>query len=477
MEKMKKIVGCALCLLALPVMAACGSKSKLSTPSGGGGGNTQQPGSGDEGREAGNGNPGAKRATATIAWPAEAGPIVWGYDLKQPESAKGFTNAMARSVLIDDGMTIVRVPIFLNSFDPTTHKIIPTETRTATALAAAKEAMKVRPGVKVFASLKLDNDNGRTTFPEWAYNAQLKRVRTDVYADMLTEYLLYMKNNGVPVHYLAIDNEPEYTASGIQGSTYSMYIDILDGVRRKTASLGVDMPTQFVAPECYGPKQEYIDLVANVISADRGDLITILGTHYYPLYRNANLLGRLKKLVEAGQGRPLWNTEAHYDALSEAQIAKGWNEMDRANLFMVATFDGFDQGCNGMFFWAYKRDESNAKGSLSRKLVQTTVGATHAAIDINSGKDAVDRGFNIRAFVRDRSVAVWIANTDSQVKDYTIEVAGHKLGSDASYSIWNDAVWNRKPYTQVAGSVVVAGDVATITIPARSISLVEFSLQ
>ena len=438
---------------------------------------------------------------AVITYPLIDNPIVWGYDVKQPESANGFTVNLAKGLFEEDGMGILRVPIFLNYYNESDRTVMENHSKVQAAMAAIQTAVQVKSDVKIFASLKIEGMNGtgvngnEGTFPAWAYNSapiptnnpQNGYVKADVYIDMLVNFFLYMKKNNITIHYLAVDNEPEHSCSGFDRN-YDLYIEVIDGLKSKFASLEFEMP-QLVAPEPLGPKEEHINFVKYIVDTKkRGDLIDIVGTHYYPIWRwnNANLQSRLKRIADAGQGRPLWNTEAHYDALDQIKKAENWTELDRANQFMVTNFDCFDLGCNGYFIWAYRRADSDLKGSICRQLAQSTADATHAPIDINPvGKNAVDCGFNIRAFVKNKTVTVWITNMkdkddpkDNTKTGYTLAINGETIKDDATFLIWTDSSWSKSPYSPSTGNATVSTDrkYITFTIPDRSMSLLTFNI-
>jgi len=528
---MKNIALCLLSFLAVAIMVSCGSKGAPEpAPKPDTGNNGDNPGDGKDSVTNGKGSlhplqQGTENsyslANAVISLPTVMNPMVWGYDLKQPQAAdKTYTSALANSLFNEDGMTFIRVPIFCNYFNQSDCSLQEANSFWVNVKTAIQTTMAVKPDVKIFASLKLEGiygisvdgyDGGPNlgTFPTWAYNSapDLTKnytqgsVKADVYTAMLANYLLYMKRNGFPVDYLAIDNEPEHSCTGFD-RLFDLYISVLDGLKAKAATMGFDMPKQFVAPEPIGPKQQHIDFVNYVLTTkNRGDLMTVLGLHYYPTLRyNAPVLqSRLKQIVAATKGCPLWMTEAHYDPLD--QITTGslsnvpgigaWTELDRANLFMVTNFDLFDSGCSGYFMWAYKRDDTNTKGSVCRELAHSTVGYTPAPIDINlnpdgSSKNAVDRGFNIRSLVNGKAVSVWITNirdagatTDITKKDYVIAVRRNTVQKVDSYLVWNDACWAKSPYSAATGPTPAISDdgkYITFTIPDRCMALLKFEM-
>ena|GEM_PF-1637630 len=520
---MKKITLCLLSFLAVSIMVSCGSKgSPEPAPAPDTTGNNgDNPGDGKDSITNGKGSlhplqQGTETsyplANAVISTPVVANPMVWGYDVKNPTDANSFTTSLATNLFNEDGMTMLRVPIFCNYFNQSDHTVQETNSYWVAAMKATKAAMQIKPDVKIFASLKIEGiygvsvDGGTTlgTFPTWAYNSSSKGitdnpnngyVNATVYTDMLANYLLYMKKNGVPVDYLGIDNEPEHSCTGFDRN-FALYITVLDSLKAKAATMGFDMPKQFVAPEPLGPKQQHIDFVNYIVTTkNRGDLMTVLGTHYYPVWRynNPDLQSRLKQIVAAAKGRPLWMTEAHYDALTSDQISQGWTELDRANLFMVTNFDLYDSGCSGYIMWSYKRtDSGSTKGSVCRELAQSTVGYTPAPIDINlnpdgTSKNALDRGFNIRALVNVKAVSVWITNirdagattTDITKTGYTIAVKGNTVQKIDSYLVWNDACWGTNSCSAATGpapTVSADGKYVTFTIPDRCMALLKFTL-
>ena len=87
------------------------------------------------------------------------------------------------------------------------------------------ERARVARGTKdfyIFASKKLD---GQNSFPAWTKDAD--GVISTEYVKLLTDYLLFMKNKGYEVDYLAIQNEEQYNEANITAQKHKEIIDAL----------------------------------------------------------------------------------------------------------------------------------------------------------------------------------------------------------------------------------------------------------
>lgn len=124
----------------------------------------------------------------------KGGPKVksWGYDVKQDGAARKLKPALAKEIFGDVGMNLIRVAVRATLGHPRKGDV--TGSAYADDLEAIANAKAFRPGLPVFASLKL---LGKETFPGWVKTGG--EVDAPRYAELLEDYLAFMKAKGVTV--------------------------------------------------------------------------------------------------------------------------------------------------------------------------------------------------------------------------------------------------------------------------------------
>ncbi|MEU7891182.1 cellulose binding domain-containing protein [Microbispora bryophytorum] len=166
-------------------------------------------------------------------------------------------------------------------------------------LATAKRAAEL--GVTVFASpwnppasmIETFNRNGQT-------NA--KRLRYDqyaAYAQHLNSFSTYMRNNGVNLYAISVQNEPDYAHDW----TWWTSTEMVKFLRENAGSIN----TRVIAPESF----QYVKSVSDPILNDSTALanVDIIGAHLYGT-SYSNFPYPLFK--QKGAGKDLWMTEVYY---------------------------------------------------------------------------------------------------------------------------------------------------------------------
>lgn len=250
-----------------------------------------------------------------------------GSDLTDAQRQKAFGNGQD-----DLGFTILR--IFVNPDSNQWNKAVPT----------AKFASQ--HGVKVFASpweppsnlAESDSNGGKLHLPKSNYTA---------YAQHLNNFGNYMKNQGVDLYAISVQNEPDYASEWTRWSTDET-TDFLANYADKITSTRVMSPESFqYAPETAswvkdGGKKYYTKILNNQKAFANCDLF---GTHFYGTQRAWMDFPALESC-----GKPIWMTEVYVP--NSSSDADTWPEaLDVAENI----HNGMTVGNMSAYVWWYIR--------------------------------------------------------------------------------------------------------------------------
>ena len=341
------------------------------------------------------------------------------YDVKNG-AAKVNTIAKANDLFVTDDMNGIRIPIYGNSgndIHPSAGVVI--ASGYTSILNSVTNAQNARNGKDfyVFASKKLD---GQSSFPAWTKDAN--GVIVSEYVKLLTDYILFMKSNGVEIDYLGIQNEEEYNEGNI---TIAKHKAIVDSIRVISVREGFKMPL-IVGYEGYGPNKA--NWVGNLKTAGWIDRMDVYGTHYYPQFRP---LSKLKKDLSYLGNIPFWSTEPHWDAQSDVD---DWEEAEKG----ICTFwEQIEVGMSGFMWWGYSRD-GNLRGNLMREFSVPLLGATMIDMNDIDGKGTNTYGkLQTRAFREDSIITVYAVNNSANSYDnYGFKLNTGYLDGSVSFRFW-----------------------------------------
>ncbi len=399
--------------------------------------------------------------------------IEWGYDIKQHNVVKSFTPEFAEEIYSEDRMALLRISLLPNEHNED-GSVIKGATRYTEAMQAIKIALNAKPDVIIFASLKLNGfliDGEHQTFPEWAREEGSQAVIPDEYIKMIKGFFRYMKDNEVNIHYFGVDNELVFNKADISPQDYYYIVsEIKSWINSQN---NIDMPL-FIAPEDYGPRAKWLE---GLLSIDPNkETVDLVGTHYYPAWRPFK---DLKALATVDISLPFWNSEVHWDKLTDEDIANGKDYIDWFELQLATTFEFFDLNGSVMTWWGYSRNKSG-----HRLMVTSTASYNRVkAIYGNSNTDSsipVKIPLNellVRAFKDENNrISVWISNNTNQNFDnFTIELDGKKPKGDIIQAKW-DSGWDgiSSPIlTKAQGK----DNYVVIKLLPRTISLVQFEIE
>lgn len=198
------------------------------------------------------------------------------------------------------GFSVLRIPVGENQSD------------WSRDLATAKRAVEL--GATVFASPWNPPASMTETFTRGSQtNAKrLKASSYGAYAQHLNDFTTYMRNNGVNLYAISVQNEPDYATEW----TWWTSAEITKFLRENAGSIS----TRVIAPESF----QYVKSMSDPILNDTAALanVDIIGAHLYGT-SYANFPYPLFK--QKGAGKDLWMTEVYYPN-SNANSGDAWPE-------------------------------------------------------------------------------------------------------------------------------------------------------
>jgi glucuronoarabinoxylan endo-1,4-beta-xylanase len=185
------------------------------------------------------------------------------------------------------GFSVLRIPVNENQSD------------WSRDLATAQRAVAL--GATVFASPWNPPASMTETFTRGSQTdaKRLKYSSYGAYAQHLNDFTTYMRNNGVNLYGISVQNEPDYASTW----TWWTATEIVNFLRANAGSIG----TRVIAPESF----QYVKSMSDPILNDATALanVDIIGAHLYGT-SYANFPYPLFK--QKGAGKELWMTEVYY---------------------------------------------------------------------------------------------------------------------------------------------------------------------
>ena len=408
-----------------------------------------------------------------------------GFDIKQPNKADSITQEIVRSLYIDDGMTILRVPYYgqIGSAGPGEFSDHGKQLY-AKVNRVIDMVLRVKPDVKIFASIRMaDNiqDGATKTFPKWVMKDGVnyektqrtngKDVDPDRYAVLMFDYLKYMHNLNYNIYALGVDNE-----SKLPGKTqYEATIKL----KKLLTESHIPIPL-IVAPEDDKPSP---DVLADFFRAapTAKNHVDIVGSHIYCATRRQQY-DQWKQLgqMAADSGKPFWQTELHWDTANNKWLPNFSNPLNSAEGALAVAFDFFDFGGSVFVWWSYTnpsiRKDNNIKHRIQPLFTKMMNGAQPLEMTplTLTGQNLVppDHGyerFHIRSFKKENDIIVWLLNvTDTPLPSYALNIDGKSISGEVSYYRWGDK------NTETKGTVKpVNQNRIELDIAARSIYMIQ----
>lgn len=392
-------------------------------------------------------------------------------DLKANLGGVGSDKA-ANDFFVLDGMNGVRIPV-LGSSDRPTHPsagVVDDSggyyTRLINSVNRAKKARGNNEFI-IFASKKL---NAKESFPDWVKDTN--GVIPEQYAIMLADFITYMKEKGIIIDVLGIDNEENFNEGNI---TPKKHIQIVDRLKALAAEKGFKMPL-IAGPERYQPMGDVDNSWMKLFVAEnRWDCLDIYGMHYYPKHRA--IVDKLEYEFSLIGERPFWATEPHWDAKD------GENDMlDYAETAICALWDQTDLGMDGFMWWNYKR-AGDLRGNLMRIISVPIKNARPVVMDDHDGRDTKEKyKLQTRAFRKGNVISVYVINMCSKddmvaakaYQDYVFGLERGMIDGEVDYIQWTDDT----PVEGMEGKASIVDERNfSLTLPIRSITYFQINLK
>ncbi|GLY17199.1 hypothetical protein Kisp01_42140 [Kineosporia sp. NBRC 101677] len=318
-------------------------------------------------------------------------------------------------------------------------------------LATAKRAVAL--GAIVFASPWNPPASMTETFTRGNQtNARrLKAGSYAAYAKHLNDFTVYMRNNGVELYAISMQNEPDYA----QEWTWWTTAEITRFLRDHAGSIS----TRVIAPESFQYTKSLSDPILNDAAALAN--VDILGAHLYGT-QYSNFAYPLFK--QKGAGKELWMTEVYYPN-SNTNSGNAWPEaLDVGEHIHRAMVDAEFQA----YVWWYLRRSYGPmleNGQISKR------GAlmTHFARFVRPGYVRIDATANpasgvlVSAYRNDNTVVIVAINKNTSAVSQQFALANSS--TSGSVANWlTDATRNVAPQAALA----MSGGSLTVSLPARS---------
>jgi len=214
---------------------------------------------------------------------------VWYSDLNAAERELAFGNSNGQM-----GLTVLRIWVSDNS------------SQWSLELATAKAA--VQHGAVVFATPW--NPPSSMTYTDGTGQKRIKTSSFGAYAKHLNDFVTYMRNNGVELYAISVQNEPDYAHQWTKW-TEKEVLDFIKGYADQ-------IDCRLMTAESFSYVKSYYDPILN--DADALSKVDIFGTHLYgtPVSNFPYALFKQK-----GAGKELWMTEVYTDSKFDANL---WND-------------------------------------------------------------------------------------------------------------------------------------------------------
>ncbi|MFG1653325.1 RICIN domain-containing protein [Micromonospora sp. NPDC049275] len=393
---------------------------------------------------------------ATVAGATEASAAAASINLSaQRQTIRGF-GAMAHAAWIGDltaaqretafgtgegrlGFSLLRIPVNENQAD------------WSADLATAQRAAEL--GVTVFASPWNPPASMIETFTRGG-QTNAKRLRYSsygAYAQHLNSFTTHLRNNGVNLYAISVQNEPDYASEW----TWWTSTEMVRFLRENAGSIS----TRVIAPESF----QYVKSMSDPILNDSTALanVDIIGAHLYGT-SYSNFPYPLFK--QKGAGKELWMTEVYYPN-SNTNSGDAWPEaLDVGEHIHHAMVDAEFQA----YVWWYLRRSygpMREDGQISKRGAMMA----HFSRFVRPGYVRIDATANPASNVyvsayRGGDTVVIVAvnkNTSSVSQQFTLS------NTTASGSVSN---WLTDGSRTVApqGALTMSNGSLTVTLPARS---------
>ncbi|GAA0582976.1 glucuronoarabinoxylan endo-1,4-beta-xylanase XynC [Paractinoplanes ferrugineus] len=319
-------------------------------------------------------------------------------------------------------------------------------------LATAKRAVAL--GATVFATPWNPPASMIETFTRNG-KANQKRLRTSsygAYAKHLNDFTTYMKNNGVPLYSISVQNEPDFASEW----TWWTSAEIVKFLKENAGSIG----TRVMAPESF----QYVKSMSDPILNDAAALanVDIIGAHLYGTQFSQFPYPLFK---QKAAGKELWMTEVYYPN-SDTNSGDAWpGALDVGEHMHRAMVDAEFQA----YVWWYLR-RSYGPMREDGKLSKRGAVMSHFSRFVRPGFVRIDATANpvsnlfVSAYRNGTSVVIVAVNKNANSVSQQFTLANTAASGNVSNWLTDGS---RNAAAQSA--IKMSGGSFKVTIPARSV--------
>jgi len=403
-----------------------------------------------------------------------------GWDIKA-WPARLDTEGEARGLYVDVDANFIRIP-----FSPNAHNEDGTVdvAEYATELAAIRSVLAVRPDVEIYASVRL---GGANTFPAWVsaptaawpaetgsiFDNTVQRPNPEHYSTMVLDYLSYMRDEGISVDFLGLNNE---TDGAVPFNRYIATHDLLEAKLDAAGFVGEFRDFKYVGPDTFGLNSA-VQFVDDVADAGRLDTIDVVASHYYPQFVSGDESDW--RDLSTISGRPLFHSELHMPGNSAA-IAELSQTVREA---LAVQFASIRNGVDSYIWWDSGNNTNEVRDVIKREVMTTTLGAAPVfTTPTYQGRGDVDGAPLFQAFVEGSQVTLWIANPGNDMNNLPVNLLSQQVGSCLSGNVFlapdGDNNLTASDVVPLAFTQSPDGSGFTIDqVPSQSIAVVTFDME
>ena len=403
-----------------------------------------------------------------------------GWDIKA-WPARLDTEGEARGLYVDVDANFIRIP-----FSPNAHNEDGTVdiAQYATELTAIRSVLAVRPDVEIYASVRL---GGANTFPAWVsaptaawpaetgsiFDNTVQRPNPEHYSTMVLDYLSYMRDEGISVDFLGLNNE---TDGAVPFNRYIATHDLLEAKLDAAGFVGEFRDFKYVGPDTFGLNSA-VQFVDNLADAGRLDTIDVVASHYYPQFVSGDESDW--RDLSTISGRPLFHSELHMPGNSAA-IAELSQTVREA---LAVQFASIRNGVDSYIWWDSGNNTNEVRDVIKREVMTTTLGAAPVfTTPTYQGRGDVDGAPLFQAFVEGSQVTLWIANPGNDMNNLPVNLLSQQVGSCLSGNVFlapdGDNNLTASDVVPLAFTQSPDGSGFTIDqVPSQSIAVVTFDME
>jgi glucuronoarabinoxylan endo-1,4-beta-xylanase len=343
----------------------------------------------------------------------------WAGDLTAAERTLAFGNGDGQL-----GFTALRIPVSDGS---------PDSANVATAKAA------IAAGAIVFAT-------------PWNASGTMSASDFSSYANHLSSFVSYMKNQGVNLYAIGVQNEPDYgSQGGWKAWSASLCHDFV-------LSYGTMIGTKLMSCESFSYNKSYYDPILNDSAALAN--VAILGTHLYGTSVNSY---PYPLFDQKGAGKERWMTEHYTDSTTDAN---SWpNALGVATELHHAMVDG---QFNLYTWWYIVRSYGpiSANGTVSKRgwcMAQFSKFIRPGFYRVDATASPTS-GVYLSAYKSSTDVVVVIVNTNASTSSLNVSINGSNITSyDRFTTSSSKSLANDGKVTASNGSLTLSLDGQSVT--------------